>query len=400
MSHYPVYLEIADDGRCMAHVLDLPGCVVRAPARDEALSQLPGAIRDYHVWLRRHGELAPPVDEPIEVEVAGESSGIGPFDRRSAAALFLPEQQPITLDEMERYFYLMGYNRADLLALVRDLPDDVLDWQPHPESFTIRGLLRHVGNAEKWYVSRLVDLEGLSPEWSHDESLPILEFLEMTRRTAIGQLQHLTQAERSGVFYTAHRAWEPGEPWTARKVLRRFLEHEQEHTNQVREILAAWRRHLLARLTTGRARLLEQVIGLDEKTIIGSAVVGDWTAKDLLAHIATWDRWALQEMQRMLSGGSPDLTTARDEDAFNAAAVTAWRNRSLDEVLAELQAARASWVAWLEDLPEETFSQRRLFEEDDWSFPGWLEVYWRHDAEHAAQLATWREKVNRQEGSG
>jgi predicted RNase H-like HicB family nuclease/uncharacterized damage-inducible protein DinB len=399
MPHYPVYLEIADDGRCMAHVLDLPGCVVRAPTRDEALSLLPGAMRDYHAWLRRHGELAPSGDEPIEVEVAGESSGIGPFDRRSAAALFPPEQRPITPDEMERYFHLMGYSRVDLLALVRDLPDDVLDWQPHPESFTIRGLLRHVGNAEKWYVSRLVDLEALPPEWSDDERLPILEFLEMTRRTAVGQLQHLTQAERSGVFYTAHRAWEPGEPWTARKVLRRFLEHEQEHTNQVREILATWHRHLLARLAAERARLLEQVNGLDEKALTGPAVVDDWTAKDLLAHIAACDHWALQEMQRMLNGDPPDLTAAWDEDAFNAAAVTAWRNRSLDEVLAELGAARASWVAWLEDLPEETFSQRRLVQEENWSFPGWLEVYWRHDAEHAAQLAAWRETVNRQEGS-
>jgi predicted RNase H-like HicB family nuclease/uncharacterized damage-inducible protein DinB len=399
MLRYPVYLETADDGRCMAHVLDLPGCAVRAPARDEALSRLPDAIRDYHAWLRRHGESAPSADERIEIEVAGESSGIGPFDRRSAAALFLPEQEPITPEEMKPYFRLMGYSRANLLALVRDLPDDVLDWQPHSESFNIRGLLRHVGNAEQWYVSRLVDLETLPPEWSHDESLPIFEFLEMTRRTATDRLQQLTQAERSGVFYTMHRAWEPGEPWTARKVLRRFLEHEGEHTNQVREILAAWRYHFLARLTDERARLLEQVMGLDEKTLTGSPVIDDWTAKDLLAHIAAWDRWALRETQHMLKGEPPDLTTARDEDAFNAAAVTAWRARALDEVLAELQAARASWVTWLENLPEETFFQQCLFQGENWSFPGWLKVYWRHDAEHAAQLAAWRKTASHQEGS-
>ncbi len=90
MPHYPVYLEIADDGRCMAHVLDLPGCVVRAPTRDEALSLLPGAMRNYHAWLRRHGELALSVDEPIEVEVAGESSGIGPFDRQTLLTSLQP----------------------------------------------------------------------------------------------------------------------------------------------------------------------------------------------------------------------------------------------------------------------------------------------------------------------
>jgi len=80
MTRYSVYLEIADDGRRMAHMPSLPGCTVRAPA------------------------------------------GTRP--------------------------------RAGLLALVRDRqtqgkpPDDVLDWQPDLQSFSIRCLLRHLDNAE------------------------------------------------------------------------------------------------------------------------------------------------------------------------------------------------------------------------------------------------------------
>lgn len=38
---YLAYLEIKDNGMCMAHVLDLPGCTVRADTREEALRQLP-----------------------------------------------------------------------------------------------------------------------------------------------------------------------------------------------------------------------------------------------------------------------------------------------------------------------------------------------------------------------
>ena len=48
MVRYSAYLEIADDGRCMAHVLDLPGCIVRAPTRDDALSRVPESIRETH----------------------------------------------------------------------------------------------------------------------------------------------------------------------------------------------------------------------------------------------------------------------------------------------------------------------------------------------------------------
>lgn len=253
MSRYPVYLEIADGGLCMAHVIDLPGCIVRAPSRDAAWRQLPDAIRDYHAWLRHHGEPALPEDESIEIAIAGESIGFGPFDPGDAAALFPPDREPLTSEEMERHFRLMTYSRADLLALVRDpstlppsgvagqiLSDEALDWQPDPQSFTIRRVLRHIGNAEEWYVSRLVPPETLPSEWEHDENLPILEFLEMERSTAIARLRRLTEEERSRIFYPTRWTQHPDEPWTARKALRRFLEHEREHAAQVQAILAAW----------------------------------------------------------------------------------------------------------------------------------------------------------------
>ncbi len=388
MTHYSVYLEIAEDGRCMVHVPGLPGCIVRASSRDEALRRLSDVICDYHAWLRRHGEPAPPDEEPVEIEAAGESTGFGPFDPGDAAALFPPDREPFTHEEMERHFRLMAHTRADLLALAHDLPDDVLDWQLDPQSFSIRRLLRHVGNAEEWYVSRLVLPETLPLEWGHDEDLPIFEFLEMERRMAVARLRQLNDEERSGVFYPTHWTQHPDEPWTARKALRRFLEHEREHTAQVREILAAWRRHLLARLAAERAGLLEQLIGLDEGMLTEVPVLDGWTVKDLLAHVAAWDRWELREMRQMASGEILDLTEVQDTDAFNARAVAAWRDRTLAEVLVELQEARAAWVTWLQALPDEVFFRQYIFfEGEDWSFPGCMEVQWQHDAEHAAQIA-------------
>jgi hypothetical protein len=111
----------------------------------------------------------------------------------------------------------------------------------------------------------------------------------------------------------------------------------------------------------------------------------------MLAHVAAWDRWELREMKCRASGEVPDLTAVRDVDAFNAAVVAAWRDRTLAEVLAELQEARVTWVAWLRVLPDEEFFRQCLLEGEDWSFVGCVEVQWRHDAEHAAQIAAWRE---------
>ena len=235
--HYPAFLEIADDGTCMAHVLNLPGCTTRAPARDEALRQLPDAIRDYNAWLRRHNEPALPEEGPIAVEVVGESAHSGPFDPGDAAAILEPDRQPLALEEMEHDLRLMAYSRADLMVLVCDLPDAALDWQPDPQSFSIRRLLRHVGNAEEWYVSRIVPPHSLPSEWEHDEDMPLLDFLEMERRTVVTRLRQLTEEELSGVFHPTHWTKHPEEAWTAGKVLRRFLEHEREHTAQLRKIL-------------------------------------------------------------------------------------------------------------------------------------------------------------------
>jgi predicted RNase H-like HicB family nuclease/uncharacterized damage-inducible protein DinB len=391
MARYEAYVEIAGDGLCLIHVPALPGCIARAPTRDEAWRQLPQAIRACHTWLRRHDEPALDDDDPIEIDLAAEYSGTGPFDPGDAAALLPPDREPLTQEEMEQHFRLMSHARADLLALTQHLPTDLLDWQPEPGSFTIRRLLRHVGNAEEWYVSRLVPLDTLPPEWEDDEDLPIFEFLAMERRTAIARLRQLTGDERPGVFrptiWTAH----PDEAWTARKALRRALEHEREHTAQVREILAAYRAHLLAHLAAERKRLLAQLEGLDEWALTQSPVFDDWAVKDLLAHIAAWDRWEDQAMRSMVAGQEPDLAAVQDFDAANAAFVAAWRDRSWSDVLVELYAARADWVAWLESLPLEEFFRPRSYAGYDWSFyttP--LPVQWQHDAEHAEQLAVWR----------
>ena len=392
MPHYSVYLETADDGRCMAHVLDLPGCIVRAPAREQALSRVPQAIGETLAWLRRHGEPAPAASEnTIEFQIAGESTGFGPFDRRSAAALFPPDRESVAPEEMERYFCLWGYSRADLLALVQDLPDDVLDWQPEPQSLSIRRLLRHVGNAEEWYVSRIVDADTLPPEWDHDEDLPILEFLEMERRTAMARLRQLTEAERTEVFHPTGWTDHPEEPWTARKALRRFLEHEREHTAQAREILGAWRAHQLAHLAAERAGLLWQAAALDEGALTGSPVCDHWTAKDLLAHVAAWDEMFAGCIELVLAGREDEIESV-DLDADNARWHAERAGWPVAQAVEACVTARAGFLAAVTRLPDEEFYRLRRVPWGETSVCQWTQ--WRawHDAAHAGEVADWREE--------
>jgi uncharacterized damage-inducible protein DinB/predicted RNase H-like HicB family nuclease len=234
-----VYLELAADGRCMAHVIDLLGCAVRAETRESAMQRLPDAVAEYSAWLRRHGEALLQAPVLLRLSIAGEQCGTGPFDPGDAAALWPPDREPIDAQEMERAFRLMAWSRSDLLALTQDLPQELLAWRPDPDSFSIGRILRHIGNAEEWYVSRVVAPEALPQEWNDDQGLPIFEFLEMERRTAQVQLRALDEGQRSAVFYPSAWTDHPEEAWTVRKVLRRFVEHEREHLAQIAELLAA-----------------------------------------------------------------------------------------------------------------------------------------------------------------
>lgn len=403
MAHYAAYIE-SSGGMTMAHVLDLPGCSIRETSRAATLGQLPAAIRAYHAWLRRHGEPAPAETELIVIEVAAEVTGCGPFDPGDAAALFPPERAALSPAEMARLLRLLAYSRADLLALIGTgptaLPDELLDWRPDPESFCIRQILRHIGNAEEWYVSRLVPPETLPAEWENDEEMPLYQFLEMERHTAIARLEQLTDDERARTNRPPYWTTHPDEEWTARKVLRRFLEHEREHTAQIRQVLNARRRHLLAHLAAARSELLGQLTCLGEGTLTSALVNEGWTAQDTLAHIAAWDRWVRREIGRLVAGEEPDTAAISDINAYNAANVTAWKGHSLDEVVTELQEARADWVAWMKGLSEEEFFRPRPRGRGNWWIPTWIAVFREHDLEeHAHKLAEWR-KGRREVPSG
>jgi len=51
---HPVCAEVRKDGRTMAHVMDLPGCIPKGNSLDQALGRLPQEIDDYRKWISSH----------------------------------------------------------------------------------------------------------------------------------------------------------------------------------------------------------------------------------------------------------------------------------------------------------------------------------------------------------
>jgi len=228
------YLEVRDDGRAMGHVLALPGCFAKGPSREEVIAALPGAIGEYWRWLRRHGEEVPSSKGEIAIEVAEVVSSDAGFVSGDKVALFGPDHEPPTDAEVELYLRRMGHSRQDLLSLVRQVPERLLDVAPGEGRRTIRQTLQHIARAEWWYLSRIYrepDVSGVPDD--------VLAELGWIREEAVARLRAFPAAERSRVFIRDEfvSPWGAGERWTFRKVLRRFIEHEREHTAGIARLL-------------------------------------------------------------------------------------------------------------------------------------------------------------------
>jgi len=144
---------------------------------------------------------------------------------------------------------------------------------------------------------------------------------------------------------------------------------------------------LLREMEAGFADLLSTVDGLSEEQMT-RVWYGDWSVRDILAHVAGWHREEIAMLERMARGERPVPESAdyTDDDAWNARFVAKWRAASAGEVLAELKATKEAYVAAASRLPEERFEEgrtaRRLVQQ------GCIEHY----REHADEIRAWREK--------
>lgn len=201
-------------GSFLANIADLPGCVARGSTRDEAVANVRAAFRDYLTLLNERGvstEHWKDLD-PDELQVKEP-----PADR------LLPEDaRPLEEHEVRDFLHQMEASRSALLALVRGLSADDLERKPTEEMWSVREALEHVMNTEASLLSRL-------------EKWPDRDFatLQAVHRMAFQRFSIL-DPEDTG---TQHRIFQFR--WSTRKVMRRILEHEYEHMQHVKEILAA-----------------------------------------------------------------------------------------------------------------------------------------------------------------
>ena len=223
-------LEVGEGGTG-AFIPDLPGCWTFARSEERALAKAKSAASSWYAWAKRHGEsVAPPAKrvEPSEVLRVDYD----PVEAGKPEPLFWSEILPVTTQDVERTLRLMTHSRRDLLELVHRLDKDVLRRRPKGGPRTIENCLKHVAIVEWWYVTRL-DID-LPTDFPRDR----IELLHYTRGLAERELKRLTKDQRTRIFQPRNDPSPVCNLWTARKVLRRFVDHERLHTAYIEKTLA------------------------------------------------------------------------------------------------------------------------------------------------------------------
>jgi hypothetical protein len=108
----------------------------------------------------------------------------------------------------------------------------------------------------------------------------------------------------------------------------------------------------------GFTALLASVQGLDERAMT-KVFFGEWSVKDILAHIAGWQHEMTRSMERMARGEkpTPEGVSYSDGDAWNAKFALAMKPQSAPTVVADLQQSFANYVRAAEAIPADRYGE-------------------------------------------
>lgn len=126
--------------------------------------------------------------------------------------------------------------------------------------------------------------------------------------------------------------------------------------------------------------------GLMEEEMLRPGVVGEWSVKDLIAHVTVWEEEALKHLPEILQGRKPPRYSVvyGGIDAFNALTMEARKKLSLAGVSRERANVHRRLLELIERTPEEHLNPKARFRRRLR-----LDTY-GHYPKHARAIQAWR----------
>lgn len=153
------------------------------------------------------------------------------------------------------------------------------------------------------------------------------------------------------------------------------------------------RAELLAALTASQAQMTTALQGLTPEQLAQPGVVGEWSVKDVLAHLTACEVEMVTNLSKARRGQTPKVTSgAAAIEKQNAQWFRDYQHRPLERVLADYHGVRKQTLKLVEASQDADLNAplKWLKNEPLWKYIEG-EAY-GHEAEHAAQVGAWRKE--------
>jgi DinB superfamily len=163
--------------------------------------------------------------------------------------------------------------------------------------------------------------------------------------------------------------------------------------------------NLFETLNQERTILLDAITPLPEAFLDEKGIVGEWSIKNVLAHLTGWERTVTDFLpDRLATGSRPAIFAilSADEDAWNAQEVASREHLTPKEQLDEFERARQGLLQMLHDTGEEALNRQNPWPEWQGTLATYiLEQVGGHESEHReatlAAVERLRERLSTQE---
>lgn len=145
--------------------------------------------------------------------------------------------------------------------------------------------------------------------------------------------------------------------------------------------------NLLERLAESHSAIQRILEGIDLELRVYSDA--DWRIRDILGHIATWDREVAKSLRAFLVGSEYAIPNMDGEETeFNEQSVIDQREFSTQQIVAEWKQAREGFKAALREIPSDRFPGDLLYPWGDerGSIAKLVEYMIEHDEEHRDEI--------------
>lgn len=155
---------------------------------------------------------------------------------------------------------------------------------------------------------------------------------------------------------------------------------------------------LLQKIEASRKQLQEVLGQVDRSQMTQPGVVGEWSVKDVVAHLTAWEDMMVTWLVDYPKGVPVERPTSDAEfDEWNERIYLQNKDKPLEEVLRAFDSAHEMTLQALHDTPEEV-----LFEAGRYAYRGGLPLWqmvagntWWHYREHGEEIDNWLAELHR-----